>query len=170
MKSPVPLLPSRTFILLFGMVLPSITFGQVGANALALLAGQSDVVVVGKVATLNSEWNANRTRIQTRVIVSVSQVLKGPGTATALTILTPGGEIDGVGELYSDMPTFKQDEDVLLFARKDSHGDLRVTSGQDGKLPLNRDESTGKMMVAGKAFLDDVTAALSKSAHDQLQK
>ena len=170
MKSPLPLLPSLVIILFLAMVLHSSAIAQSGTTSIADLANQSDVVIVGKVSTLNSEWSADRTRIQTRVVVSVSQVLKGQGTGAAVTIVTPGGEVDGVGELYSEMPSFKKEEDVLLFARKDSHGDLRVTAGQEGKLTLQKDQITGKMMAAGKESLDDITATLRKSVQNQLQK
>ena len=170
MKSPVPLLPSLATILLAGMVMQSSAFAQSGASSIIELANQSDVVIVGKVSTLNSEWSADRSRIQTRVVVSVSQVLKGAGTGAAVTIVTPGGEVDGVGELYSEMPSFKSEEDVLLFARRDSHGDLRVTAGQEGKVSLHKDEISGKMMAAGKESLDDISATLRKSVQNQLQK
>lgn len=170
MKNPLPLLPSLVIILFLAMVVHSSSLAQSGAASITDLANQSDVVVVGKVSTLNSEWTSDRTRIQTRVVVSVSQVLKGDGTGAAVTIVTPGGEVDGVGELYSEMPTFKKEEDVLLFARRDSHGDLRVTSGQEGKVSLHKDEISGKMMAAGKESLDDITATLRKSVQNQLQK
>ena len=64
--------------------------------------------------------------IRTRVTLSVDQFVKGGSPQNSLTIYIPGGEIDGVGEVYSHMPTFRQNEDVVVFAEKDRDDRYRV--------------------------------------------
>jgi hypothetical protein len=65
------------------------------------LAGQAEVVAVGKVSSLVPQWNEDHSRIFTRVTLSVDQYIKGGSAGQPLTLLVPGGEVDGVGELYS---------------------------------------------------------------------
>lgn len=147
--------PHRVIILL-------ITFAVLGQSArsqeralqTAELTRQADLVVVGKVADMRSSWNPGRTRIQTAVTVAVDQQLKGNAGGGSLTILTPGGEVDGVGEYYSHTARFTKDEHVVVFARRSPDGTLRVTGGEQGKVAVRQDQVTGARMVAGAMTLD----------------
>lgn len=170
MKNPIPHLFRASVLLLLSGLMPLFVLAQPQQVSVGDLTRQAELVIVGKVAGIRSEWNDNRTRIQSRVTVAVSQVIKGDGAGSAITIVTPGGEVDGVGELYTDMPTFRQEEDVLVFARKDSQGNLRVAAGQQGKISLHMDEVSGKMMIAGGQPLDDFASQLRKSVQSQIQK
>ena len=66
-----------------------------------------------------SDWNQDKTRIFTKVTIQVDEYLKGNNSGKTMVINTPGGEVDGIGELYTHMPSFKDDEDVLVFAKED---------------------------------------------------
>lgn len=128
------------------------------------LAREADVVVAGRVSTTRGEWNEDRSRIQTRVTVVVDRTLKGGQPATGeLTILVPGGEVDGVGELYTHMATFRENEEVLVFANRDAKGNLRVTSGMDGKLRIERDAKTGARTIPSLGDLEEVSARVSSA-------
>lgn len=131
------------------------------------LAKRAEVIAVGKVTRLESEWNETRTMIRTRVTVSVDQYVKGGGSANTLTIYVPGGEVGGIGEVYSDMATFRRDESVVVFAERDKQNRYRVSAGSQGKFTVKRDEITGKVMVSGNRTLDDLTKEVKRAA--QLQ-
>lgn len=131
------------------------------------LAQQSDVVAVGRVDHMVSEWNADRSRIQTRVTLAVEQTIKGETPDASMTVIIPGGEVDGVGELYTHMVTFQQNEDVLLFASKDTKGNLRVTSGTDGKYLIQKDAKTGFRHIPNLGSVDELSARIKSNIKAQ---
>jgi len=118
------------------------------------LAAQSEVIAIGKVASLSSEWNEGHTRIRTRVTLSVSEYVKGGSSASSLTIYVPGGEVDGVGEMYSHMPTFRKDENVVVFAARDRENHLRVSEGARGKFTIEKNTASGRAEIAGGISVD----------------
>jgi hypothetical protein len=119
------------------------------------LTQQSDIITVGKVRSLQSEWTNNKERIQTRVMVSVDQTLKGTTPGSSMTVVIPGGEVDGVGEWYSHSLRFTNDENVVLFAKKGSDNEYRVTGGEFGKLSVKVDEKTGAKSISNLGSLKD---------------
>jgi hypothetical protein len=139
---------------LFSLLLASRAPGQTKAATIDELAQESEVVAVGKVTGMKGEWDQNKTRIVTRVTVAVNEYLKG-NAGTVLTITSPGGEVDGVGEWYSHTARFKKDEDVVVFAEKDKKGNFRVAGGEQGKLVVKKDAQTSIERVSPQMTLDD---------------
>ena len=149
------------------LLLPLTLFSQTKFASTAALAQRAEVVAVGTVTSLVSEWNDNHSSIQTRVNVAVSEYLKGNTSSQSLTIIVPGGEIDGVGEVYSDMPRFRTAEEVFVFAKKDTRGLYRVAGGDQGKYTLQRNAVTGKLSVAGDNSLEEFSASVRKALQVQ---
>jgi hypothetical protein len=118
------------------------------------LTNQAEVVAVGKVTAMKSEWNANRTRICTRVTIAVNEYLKGGSTGQQLTILTPGGEIGEVGEIYSGAAQFNQEEEVVVFVKKRADRENILAAGAQGKFAVTQDKLTGAKIVASGMKLD----------------
>ncbi len=131
------------------------------------LTQEADLVVVGKVAGLKAGWNSDRSRIFTTVTLEVDQTLKGDAGTGSVTILVPGGEVDGVGELYSHTAQFKKDEEVVVFAKKDKQGRLRPAGGENGKLSVRKDAATGISLVSGETELDEFTTHVRNTARSQ---
>ncbi len=163
---------------IFGIIL--ITFWPASLRAQSIektserLVREADVIAVGKVTTVKSEWNETRSMIRTRVTVTIDQTLKGGNTAKTITILVPGGEVDGVGEWYSHTARFVEDEDVVLFAQKNERGGFRVAGGEEGKIAVTRDEVTGARVIPNFGQLDRFTnqiqAVVKKQETETLQK
>jgi hypothetical protein len=129
------------------------------AEVKALSKG-ADVILTGKVTKQQSEWAQNKSRIITKTTIQVSEYLKGNGTSGAIVVNHPGGEVDGVGELYSHMPEFQNDEEVLLFLKKDNKSnDFKVFAGEDGKISLIKDQS-GEIMTASRIPLTSLKAEI----------
>jgi hypothetical protein len=145
-------------------------FSQSKELSTEALAGQAEVVAVGRVNSLISQWNEDHSRIFTRVTLSVDQYIKGGNAGQPLTILVPGGEVDGVGELYSHTAVFQSNESVLVFAQKDRQGNYHVSAGQQGKYTVIKDDASGRLMVGGSRTLQEVTALVQKAIIDQNQK
>ena len=132
------------FIILF-IILSVPSNAQQNQKLVQNLTENSDLILEGKVVKQSSRWNSDKSRIYTDVSLEVEEYLKGNKGNKTITVTTLGGEVDGVGELYSHMPTFKNDEEVLLFVKKDKEGDnYKVLDGEDGKMTLNRDKVTGE--------------------------
>jgi len=134
------------------------------------LARRADVIVVAKVTMLKSEWTSDKSRIYTNVTLSIDQQLKGDGNETSMTISTLGGEVGGVGEVYSHLPRFKLNEQVVVFAEKDRNGQLQVLGGNEGKLVVMNEESTGRQLVANSESLEIFTSRVRSIVQAQRQK
>jgi len=127
------------------------------------LVRESEVIVAGKVGNVLSEWTPKRERIQTRVTITVDETIKGAVPGNAMTIIVPGGEVGGVGELYTHMATFKANEEVVVFAKKDAAGRYRVSGGNDGKFTVEKDARTGAKTIRNFGTLEAFKSAIAKS-------
>ena len=144
--------------------------GQSKEQTVEQLATRAEIVAVGTVADLRSDWNADRTRISTQVTLRVDQYLKGGNTGNILTLTVPGGEVDDVGETYSHVPRFSQNEAVVVFAQADKGGMLRVTGGEQGKISVRRDERSGRMLVGQGEVLEAFTTRIKNALKSRQQK
>ena len=117
-------------------------FSQSVQSEIKNLSEGADIILTGKVVKQNSSWNQDRSRIYTDVIVQTDEYLKGEYAEKNITLTTPGGEVGEIGELYSHMPRFINDEEVLLFVKKDTKDmKYKVLNGEAGKLTLYRDKN-----------------------------
>jgi hypothetical protein len=131
---------------------------------------KADVVAIGKVREVHAEWTPGKSRIISRVTIAVDQYLKGNDPSGQMTLTVPGGEIDGVGELYSHSTSFRQDEDVVVFARRDAQGAYRVAAGRQGKVVIDKDKETGQLTVGGTRTLQEYATAVRRAVQLQEKK
>jgi hypothetical protein len=134
------------------------------------LTKRADLVVIGRVARVHSDWTNDRSRIVTTVTVAVEQQLKGEGTSGTVDIVTPGGEVDGTGEWYSHSARFQKDENVVLFAERASKGGYRVTGGNQGKLSISEDQQTSVARVSQLMTLDDLKKEISNAVQQHAEE
>jgi hypothetical protein len=134
-------------ILIYGGFL-SAAFAQNEQAVIKKLAKGADVILTGKVTKQNSSWNENKTRIYTTATLKVDDYLKGSNNTNTVEVTYPGGEVGDVGELYSHMPKFTNDEDVLVFLKKDKKNTgYKVFDGEEGKITLIKDSKTGEKVT-----------------------
>ena len=161
-KSMIQLSTVLVFVLMHSLYGRAIA--QTERSRLAELTKEADAVVVGKVANVRSEWSSDKKRIFTKVSLDIAEYVKGETPARTVVITQLGGEIDGVGELYTHTARFAKDEEVLVFVRKDRQNNLVVAGGEEGKFKVTKDERTGEKMVPGgltlKRFTSEVKALL----------
>jgi hypothetical protein len=123
------------------------SFAQDRASEIKSLSEGADVIVIGKVVQQKSNWNENRTRIYTNVTIKVEEFLKGTNTGE-IVVTHPGGEVGEIGELYTHMPKFRNDEEVLVFLEEDTRSNAyRVLNGENGKMTLLKDKTTGEKVT-----------------------
>lgn len=131
----------------------TIALSQHQETKLKQLTVKADLIVTGKVLGNKSNWNMNKTRIYTDATLQVDEYLKGNNNGSQVVVTYPGGEVDGVGELYTHMPKFENNEDVLVFLKKDEKG-YKVYDGEEGKIKIIRDAKTGEKMTSSNVRID----------------
>jgi hypothetical protein len=138
----------KLFLFLFFCGLYTTNFAQQEAADLKELTNSADVIITGKVINQTSSWNEDQTRIYTRATIQVDEYIKGASTGNTVTIKYLGGEVGEVGELYSHMPRFEDNEEVMVFLKKDgNNNDYKVSNGENGKISLINDPSTQELMT-----------------------
>jgi hypothetical protein len=127
----------------------STSLSQTIQSDIQSLTKGAEVILTGKVTKQNSSWNKDKTRIYTDVSVEVDEYLKGNSSNKTIVVTTPGGEVGEVGEIYSHMPKFKNEEEVLLFVKKDKENmSYKVVNGEEGKIALYTDKKTGEKVTS----------------------
>lgn len=147
-------------MVVFALAAPAMVMGQSQAATTEDLVRRSDVIAVGKVGKLTSEWTANKRMIVTRIEIDVDEMIKGESQGGKITVLVPGGEVNGIGEWYSHTPRFSEQENVVVFAERDTKGRFRVSGGEQGKISVQRDKSTGTLMIPNVGSLDQFTGQI----------
>lgn len=118
------------------------------------LTQSSDLIIVGKVVSKKSFWNDDKSRIFTNVSIEAKEYLKGKSSPN-VTIKVPGGEIGEIGELYTHMPKFDDNEEMILFTKRNKKNQLIVTGGELGKIRLIKDEKTGKKFTPSRKSVEE---------------
>ncbi len=110
------------------------------------LAQESQLVVDGKVASVRSYWNEDRSKILTEAVVAVGSTYKG-GDAQSVRVVQLGGVVDNVRMTAHGALQWKQGEEVLLFLEPSVPGAFQVAGFSQGKYLIERDARTGKAFV-----------------------
>jgi hypothetical protein len=101
------------------------------------LSSLSSDIFHGQVDSTETYWNAERTRIYTRIRVHIDETFKGPvGRSETVTVTQLGGEIDGVRMDYSGRPDFSVGEKVVLFTTRGKNNDFIVIGLKQGKMTV----------------------------------
>jgi hypothetical protein len=116
-------------------VLVNPAFALVEALSLEELTSKSSIIIRGKVIALSSRWNEERTQILTDVTIEVSDYIKGESQGAELTIRVPGGVVEGIGMWVSDVPSFEEGQEVVLFL---FGNDFEVVGGFQGKFTVEK--------------------------------
>ncbi len=158
MKSSIKLL----FLILCIFQLTS--FAQISKKEISVLKSLSkgsDVIATGKVTKQKSSWNTNKTRIYTEATLQVDEFLKGNHSQSNIIVKYPGGEVGDVGELYTHMPRFENNEEVLVFLKKDKKdAAYKVYDGEEGKIKVLNDSKTGEKVTSSNVQIKYLKAQI----------
>lgn len=136
------------------------TFGQT-ASELKYLSEGADLILTGKVVQQNSSWNEDRSRIYTNATIQVEEYLKGNNNEGSIVVTYLGGEVGEVGELYTHMPKFEDDEEILVFLKRDQGtSSYKVYNGEEGKLSIVYDKTTGKKVTTSNVQINSLKAQI----------
>ena len=133
-------------------ILPiTFNFSQQNTASLKNLTKKSEIILTGKVLKKKSNWNKNKSKIYTDVTVEVDDYLKGQNSKKEIIVRQQGGEVGKIGELYTHMPKFVDDEEVLLFVIKDrKDNNYKVVDGENGKMSLFKDKRSGERVTSSR--------------------
>lgn len=115
---------------------------------------ESSDVVVGTILGASSEWNAERTRIYTHVVLEVEKCVKGdfrPGERVKFQ--TIGGETGDVSLRVPSAPIFRVGERTVVFLGGEPNYNTPVTGWDQGKFTVEN----GVIIENGR-YLDDFIA------------
>ena len=128
------------------------------APSIEQLARQADIVAIGEVSSAAGEWAAGRRSIQTRVTLTVAELLKG-AAASPLTFTHLGGRVGDEASAIGGGPEFQPGERVLVFLTRRPDGSLRLTDLIYARFEIVRDAATGPdhaVRAAGAAGADRI--------------
>lgn len=155
------------FLVLFLCGLCPAYFAQQMAVGLQDLSVGADVIITGKVTQQSSSWNDDNTRIYTKATIQVDEYLKGIKNGSSITVTYLGGEVGDVGEMYSHMPRFQDNEDVLVFLKKDNKSsDYKVFNGENGKISVLDDPKTGEKVTTSNVQINSLKAQIKNYVND----
>jgi hypothetical protein len=135
------------------------------------LSKGADIILTGKVVKQNSSWNQDGSRIYTAVEIQAEEYLKGDYNQKTIVLTTLGGEVGNIGELYSHMPKFSNDEEVLLFVKNDKKDlSYKVLNGEQGKLTLQVDKNGGEKITGFNMKISELKKEIKGYVETQTQE
>ncbi|HEY5185967.1 MAG TPA: hypothetical protein VIM19_13935 [Actinomycetes bacterium] len=103
-------------LLLLLLAAPALASVALQMDVPALTAAATDVVD-GQVVSTSSMWTGDHRRIVTHVVVEVREAWKG-GARGRITVVQPGGEVDGIGQRVSGVAEIPSGARVVLFLER----------------------------------------------------
>ena len=145
----------------------SASFTQTITSDVESMSKNADLIITGKVVEQNSSWNENNTRIYTQATIRVEEYIKGSNNSGSIIVSYPGGEVGDVGEMYSHMPRFENNEDVLVFLKKDDKNtNYKVVNGEEGKINVLTDPKTGEKVTTSNVQINTLKAQIKSYTKD----
>jgi hypothetical protein len=145
----------------------STSFAQLTSSGVENMSKNADLIITGKVVEQNSSWNENNTRIYTQATIRVEEYIKGSNNSGSIIVSYPGGEVGEVGELYSHMPRFENNEDVLVFLKKDDKNtNYKVVNGEEGKINVLTDPKTGEKITPSNVQINTLKVQIKSYIKD----
>jgi hypothetical protein len=117
------------------------------------MGAESSDVVLGRVTSVQSYWNAQQTKIFTETVIAVDESYKGSGEST-VRLVQLGGEVDGVRVTVHGALSWRSDEEVFLFLEPYQGETYHVTGFSQGKFDVERDPETGEVFIKRPAIED----------------
>lgn len=119
-------------------VLVPAEFGEVVAG--------SQIIVYGRVASVQAEWTDDRRQIDTVVTLEAAAYLKG-GPGGVVTFRVPGGQIGRYRNLVVGAPEFHPGEEAVVFLSASGPAVAHVFGLSQGAFRVRVDSRTGRRLV-----------------------
>lgn len=156
-----------TTLVLAVMSLPGIAPGVEATTVKQLSLEQmvrgSHRIMLGRCVSQETYWNKNRTRIYTAIRFAVTEDLK-EGSGRSATVVTVGGTIDGITLAVSGTPSFRENEEVLLFLEAGKGGNWILMGLSQGMFRITADRGGVKTAHHASSGLHLVSASPESSS------
>ena len=98
----------------------------------------------------------------------MEEYLKGSTNEGSIFVTYLGGEVGDVGELYSHMPKFEDDEEILVFLIRDQRtSNYKVFNGEEGKLSIVYYKKTGEKVTTSNVRINSIKEQIKNSIKEQ---
>jgi hypothetical protein len=119
----------------------------------------SDQIVYGKIVDVKSQWNAQKTHIETTAQILVADAFKKSDTSissgSTVTVTVLGGTVGDVTEWVEDMPVFIPGTDAFVYLNKRIGGTYSVNGLYQGVHTVNNNK-LGKSTTKYSSSASDV--------------
>lgn len=142
---------------LFSILPNSGTASTVIALDLSQLVASANEIVVGRVIAKRA-LRSDSGHIMTEYTLAVSEAVKGSSRPSEhVTMIQPGGSLDGIGMKVAGTPSFLLNRDYLLFARSIARADrsglmLSPVGMSQGALLIQRDKAGKQSVMPGSGL------------------
>ena len=102
------------------------------------LTMRADVIALGTVNAITSEWSLNRTTIETRIDLKVEEVFKGTVAQKKIIFYQLGGLIGETASAVGETAQFVERERVVVFLSKNNQQRLQLVGSFQGKFLIER--------------------------------
>jgi len=126
------------------------------------LAADADVILIGEVLSLTSEWNDAEDLMFTYVEIQVDSVIMGPTTDSIITLRLWGGSDDDYTMMLDGGPTFEVEETVLLYLESDFTSLFPIIGFNQGKFTIRTDPQSGETILEGENEITPMEQHLSR--------
>ena len=149
---------------LFSVVVmtPTLLFGTMIGLSTEDLTRKSEVVILGNVRQVETDWSEDGKTIQTRATILVSEVIKGKLAQGDIIVEYAGGEIGDIGLRVSDVSPLSENERVILFLKsaKDKKNGItyRIVGKAQGKYTIDHHgiaRKGGFQVIHGREVIDN---------------
>jgi hypothetical protein len=125
----------------------------------------SDVIIYGKIIDVQSQWNAEKTHIETNAQVLVNDTFKSSdntsiNSGSIITVTVLGGTVGNKTESVEDIPYLIKDADAIIFLKKSSSGKysvLHLFGVTDGKIGVPLDVKSPELANDVATFKQQIT-------------
>ena len=137
------------------------------------LTREADLILTGKVKSIESRWNEERTLIYTYVTISVKQYAKAISSqeqVREIVVRVRGGEVGDIGLRVSDTPQFREGEEVFLFLRSEEVPLFSVAGLFQGKYTIEEGRVKNRILgleVPLDSFISQIKGILEKVKRSQ---
>ena len=146
-----PFIAPRTIFLV--IVMTWLSTGSLRANSVTTrpfsipeLTARSDVIALGTVSSIASDWNLNRMTIETRIDLKVEEIFKNTVDQKKISIYQLGGVVGDTASSVGETASFVESERVAVFLSKNKQERLQLVGFFQGKFSVER-HPEGEMAV-----------------------
>jgi len=123
------------FLFIFSSLSPYAAAGIREKQDISKIVQKADLIIRGKVISAESQWkdDSRGRHIYTSVTVKILGKIKGDVKNDTIAFEVVGGTVEDMIEVVSDIPSFKVDDDAVMFL---SGKPLTVRQGINSKIPI----------------------------------